>query len=604
MTERSRLSGARLVPAAAIVVLTALSFLPRATAAPAVAWSFRGAALGLLVWYLLVLRSRLEMKYAVEIRKPHWVQLFMHSSVYAYWGWYWEPVYAEIPLLLGQVAFGYAFTALLAWQRRQTWSFGFGVFPIVFSTNLFMWFKDDWYALQFVMLIVGFLGKELIRWERHGRKTHIFNPSGFSLSVVSLVLLATGTTHITWGPEVAYTIGRPEYIYQEIFLLGLVVQWLFHVTLMTFGAALMLWLLGIAYHLATGVYFFIDTSIPIAVFLGLHLLFTDPATSPRTSLGRFVFGGIYAIGVYVLYWLLGALGVPTHYDKLLCVPLLNLSVRAIERWTPAWKLPIALSPKGANALHMAAWSVVFFAMWGTDAIGAKHPGTSPRFWETACGEDRRNACQTWLRVLSVQCADGSTAMCNELAVALEEGRAAPPNPVEAARHYQTACAAGHPEACANLASMRYEGRGVERDRADALALSATACELGLADACTNVSAQLLHGDGAPADPARAASFVAKACDRSGAPQLCEQAAAIHLAGRFADRPVPRDPARAAAALERACDAGAATACANLGLMHERGDGIPADAAAAQRLRSKACQLGLAQACATAAAAPR
>ena len=75
----------------------------------------------------------------------------------------------------------------------------------------------------------------------------------------------------------------------------------------------------------TGVPYFVDSEIPTAVFLGLHLLVTDPSTSPRTPLGRAIFGVLYGLGVFALYALLGALGLPTFYDKLLCVPLLNLA---------------------------------------------------------------------------------------------------------------------------------------------------------------------------------------------------------------------------------------------------------------------------------------
>ena len=40
---------------------------------------------------------------------------------------------------------------------------------------------------------------------------------------------------------------------------------------------------------------------------------------------------LYGLGVFGLYALLGAIGAPTFYDKLLCVPLLNLAVPAIDR---------------------------------------------------------------------------------------------------------------------------------------------------------------------------------------------------------------------------------------------------------------------------------
>ena len=75
--------------------------------------------------------------------------------------------------------FAYAFDALLAWSRRDTYTLGFGPFPIIFSTNLFLWFKPDWFYLQFLMMAVGFAAKELIRWNKDGRRVHIFNPSSF-----------------------------------------------------------------------------------------------------------------------------------------------------------------------------------------------------------------------------------------------------------------------------------------------------------------------------------------------------------------------------------------------------------------------------------------
>ena len=93
--------------------------------------------------------------------------------------------------------FAYAFDALLAWSRRDTYTFGFGPFPIIFSTNLFLWFKPDWFYLQFLLVAVGFAAKELIRWNKDGRRVHIFNPSSFTLAVFSLALLlpAAPTSH-------------------------------------------------------------------------------------------------------------------------------------------------------------------------------------------------------------------------------------------------------------------------------------------------------------------------------------------------------------------------------------------------------------------------
>ena len=83
----------------------------------------------------------------------------------------------------------------------------------------------------------NFAAKDLIRWTKDGRRVHIFNPSSFTLSVFSLALIATGSTHLTWGPEIATTQLLPPHIYLLIFLVSLPGQYLFGVALMTLSAA-------------------------------------------------------------------------------------------------------------------------------------------------------------------------------------------------------------------------------------------------------------------------------------------------------------------------------------------------------------------------------
>src|SRR6185369_3952626 len=148
-------------------------------------------------------------------------------------------------------------------------------------TNLFLWFKADWFYFQFVMVAVGFAAKELIRWNKDGRQTHIFNPSSFTLSIASLILLSTGMTGITWGPEIASTQYNPPHIYLWIFLVTLPAQFLFGVARMTWAAVLTTYTFCLVYFAVTGTHFFPELPIPIAVFLGMHLLFTDPSTAPR-----------------------------------------------------------------------------------------------------------------------------------------------------------------------------------------------------------------------------------------------------------------------------------------------------------------------------------
>src|SRR5687768_4817346 len=370
------------IPLAFTAALLALTAVPRVQATPILTWSFWGAGAVLLIWQISLaflqkpVSSKREREGGFRIvrvppRKQHYVQAVCHATIYAYWGWYWPPVYDFMPLLFAQLLFAYAFDILLAWSRGEDYQIGFGPFPIVFSTNLFLWFKDDWFYWQFVLIALGFAGKAFVRWNRDGKRVHIFNPSAFTLAIFSIVLLATGTTNLTWGQEINTTFSLGPHIYKVLFAVGLVVMYFFAITPVTAMAAATLFGASALYLAITGVPYFVDSEIPAAVFLGLHLLVTDPSTSPRTPLGRAIFGVLYGAGVFALYALLGALGLPTFYDKLLCVPLLNLAVPAIDRAVrriggrPVLERLGLTGPLGrANLAHIGVCVVFFLTMTG------------------------------------------------------------------------------------------------------------------------------------------------------------------------------------------------------------------------------------------------
>ena len=119
-------------------------------------------------------------------KKQHYVQACAQGTVLLYWGWHWRPVYEAAPLFAAQLIFAYAFDMLLVWTaRRDVYTLGFGPFPVIFSINLFLWFRPEWFYLQLLMVAVGFAAKELIRWHKDGRLVHVFNPSSFPLAVFS-----------------------------------------------------------------------------------------------------------------------------------------------------------------------------------------------------------------------------------------------------------------------------------------------------------------------------------------------------------------------------------------------------------------------------------
>lgn len=450
------------VPLALTASLVALSWLPRVQVNASLVRSFWLAAGGLLLWQLVLAiryarRGEAPLLGLTAPRAQHYVQSLCQLSVFAYWGWHWSPVYDFGWLLVAQLVFAYGFDLLLAWSRRQPYLPGFGPFPIVFSTNLFLWFRDDWFALQFILIAVGFLGKAFVRWEREGRLVHIFNPSAFTLAVFSVALIATGSTGITWGQDIATTLSLAPRIYTFLFVVGLVVLYFFSITPVTTAAAATLFGASALYTTLTGVPYFVDSEIPSAVFLGLHLLVTDPSTSPRTPLGRAVFGVMYGLGVFGLYSLLGAIGAPTFYDKLLCVPLLNLAVPWIDRSVRSLGDRPLLHRLGLdeplgrlNLAHMAVWMVFFGAMTARGATDGRHPGDAVPFWERACAEGRRHACTRLLQIEASYCADNAGWACNELGRHHAEGRLVPADLDRALGYFARACEARFQAGCVNL----------------------------------------------------------------------------------------------------------------------------------------------------------
>ena len=441
-----------------ILALASVALLESVQRHPTLVWSILGCATTLLAWSVLLFvpaaRQGRVFSLDVLLQKQHYIQACAQGTLLLYWGWYWREVYASAHLIAAQLAFAYAFDMLLSWSRRSSHVLGFGPFPVIFSINLFLWFKPDWFYLQFVMVALGFAAKQLIRWNRDGRRVHIFNPSSLPLAVFSLGLILTGATDITWARDIATTQLYPPQMYLVIFLVALPGQFFFGVTSMTMAAVVVTYLSSLLYFAATGTYYFLDSNIPIAVFLGMHLLFTDPSTSPRTELGRLAFGAIYGLSTVALLAVLNNVGAPTVYDKLLQVPLMNLSVRLIDRVTrsrmlrtfdPA-ALGAALRPRQRNLAYISIWTIVFATMSATRGLGDHHPGQTLTFWLQACTDDKPYACDYSTTLLSTFCRNGSGWACNELGIVQAKIW---DEPQKAAAAFADGCTRGVQPACAN-----------------------------------------------------------------------------------------------------------------------------------------------------------
>jgi hypothetical protein len=177
---------------------------------------------------------------------------------------------------------------------------------------------------------------------------------------------------------------------------------------------------------------------------------------------------------------------PTFYDKLLCVPLLNLAVPSIDRAVRALgERPILHrlgldAPLGRlNVAHIAVWVAFFVAMTAAGGADGMHRGDSLPFWQQACAEGRPSACERLVMIETSYCNDNAGWACNELG-----------------RHY-------------------IEGRLVREDRDRALVYFSRACEARFQAACVN----LLD----PAEPLRAnpRAFDLRLLVREGGPNLVE-----------------------------------------------------------------------------------
>jgi TPR repeat protein len=558
------------LPFVATLLLGAFGLLPSVRRETPLLLAFLGASAALVAWNLILFvatrRHERALSFSVHFRPQHYVQACAQLSVYVYWGWYWRQVYDSAHLIVAQLVFAYAFDMLLTWSRRDHYTVGMGPFPIVFSINLFMWFKPDWFYLQFLMVATGFAAKEFIRWTRDGRRVHVFNPSSFPLGVVAVVLILTQATGLTWGSEIAATQVLPHHMYLLIFLVSLPAMLLFGVGLTTLSAVATTYACMLAYAGATGAAFFGPASagggsIPIAVFLGMHLLFTDPSTSPRTDTGRIVFGILYGLGVVAFFAVLQMNKIPEHYDKLLPVPILNVMVRWIDRKARSTSLPgfapePSRAPFGARYLtYAAAWAFLFWVTLASTAadISAARAGVRLSLGdvERAIVEYRgavdrepdRAEFQTELGYQLLKANSAEEAILPlQRAVALRSDVARSHNGLgvayfqtgrwsDAAAAFQRAIALQpvYPEAQFNLAQLHGSGRGVRKDDTEAARLYQLAAEHGNVGAQVNLGVMLHAGQGVPRNDEEAVHWYRRAAEQ-GHPFAQYNLAGMYAAG--------------------------------------------------------------------------
>jgi len=303
-------------------------------------------------------------KISWEVRKVHLIQACAHTSIFVYWSFYWPAVHGQVPMILMMLVMAFGADAAFCFAKFGSWRVGFSPLPVVFSTNLFVWL--DWRGATIAM-IGAFAFKTFVR----RGQGHIFNPSvaGLTLNAICTVVF----------PDVVHFGG----LFHTLNIAPNMSEWVFLVSLVPLTVFR---LLPVSIGCVIGLFFIsgVPGAIRPTLLLMMTLLATDPATTPRSDIGRIFFGLLVGLSYQVYSDLLHSLGQPDDFAKILSVPLANVLVpwfdKVAARPTTAvaelWKAKVTTPRPAVAAQTGRIKNGVFFATWVvlyTIALGIEKP---------------------------------------------------------------------------------------------------------------------------------------------------------------------------------------------------------------------------------------
>ena len=296
----------------------------------------------------------------LHLKITHMLPAAIQVVIYGYWALYWRELPSLLPMIGLQLVWAFALDALLAVWRTGRWVVRVGPVPIVLSANLVALFAPVSWPLAIAMISLALLSRDFIR--RQGR--HVFNPSAFGVSAIGLLNLIWPSLGYS---DRAHQFDLPPNMTEVTVLLALIVQLRLPVVLSTLGAGLALNTLELM-----GLHVLSPSWAPVTLILLLFL--TDPATIPRSPLGRLLFGILAGLLMGLIGHGLETLNYSDFYAKVLSVPLANLATPTLERWANRLtarlpRLRRALSPR-LNRMHIVLW-LALVAMGLSDGVKAE-----------------------------------------------------------------------------------------------------------------------------------------------------------------------------------------------------------------------------------------
>ncbi|PAF49705.1 hypothetical protein BKH43_06340 [Helicobacter sp. 13S00401-1] len=198
------------------------------------------------------------------------------------------------------------------------------------------------------------------------------------------------------------------------------------------------------------------------------------------------------------------------------------------------------------------------------------------------------------RYYQMGCSGGDPTACTNLGMLYDEEAKQPGNPRKAAEMYMTGCQGGDVESCNNLAWAYSNGVGVPKNYQMALQYYKFACDNGSDIGCYNLG--LLTNTNSIYGPNKATMTPLEqnvaACN-AGDVEGCANLGWMYTVGTHG---VSKNYRLASQYLNTACIGGVGSACNNLGVLYEKGQGVTQNKAQALELYSLACDRGVANGC--------
>jgi len=300
---------------------------------------------------LVLMRGRWRTAVNSNLKTTHWLPAAIQVCLFAYWALYYRGLWGYLPAIGVQLVYAVVLDSLLSMNLRRRLTINAGPVPVTLSTNLFVLFAPGQTYLTIACITIALLSKALLR--RGGR--HIFNPSGFGISVVALATLFFPA--LGYGGS-AEEFNLPPNMAEVILLLALIVQFRIPVVLASLGCVAGLH----AWDALGGQMWFPVYWSPMT--LVVVLLVTDPATMPRTQAGRLLYGVFIGLLVEATAGLLDHAFGMDFYAKILPIPVANLAAPLFTRLGERLPNLRLLAPR-MNPAHVLVWfGLVAMSMGG------------------------------------------------------------------------------------------------------------------------------------------------------------------------------------------------------------------------------------------------